>query len=355
VGTIFGIDPDSYGPESWSTQPIRRGRDTDLPKARVLGARAHEVNPAVRVVTAESFAQDVPLWVFRQADVILVAADNLEVLIWTGQVAAGLGKPLIQGAVHGESWLALVRSYDLADPAHPCPACGLGEQEFGALRNRAGCDPNTMRLQAMEPTRALPCLCGASANSLVAETLKRLLALDGGRLESEELAYCLLSHRLWRTKVERNPDCRLPHERWDVVDVPAPPHEVTLSALTGRLPERTNLQIKGETPWASFTFCPRCEAGRVAIRRFGRAGDVLGHCSCGEPLVASPVGSHSMIPAADLEHVRETPLSQLGVLPGGAVAIATEGGWTYFFIGQPELPEPPDAAGEVPAKEEHDA
>lgn len=336
VGTVIGVDPDNYGAESWVTQPIPRGVATGQAKARVQGEIAHATNPAVHVITARGLAQHVPLWVYRQADLLLIAADNLEVLLWAGTRAAALSKPLIQGAVHGPSWLAYVRSFALTDVNHACPACGLGQRQWAMLRSRVGCDPSQVRQQGIEPTRTVPCVCGAAANLLGGEALKHLFRIEEQKLAGEELAYCLLSHKTWRTRLDRNPDCRCPHTRWNLVDVAAPSADVTLGMLVAQ-GQATAPQIQGELPWLSFTVCPHCNRNSIPVRRFGRPGQTLNHCKCGQPLVASPIGTRSVLPSDDFQHCRDLPLSHLGLEPGAAVGISVDDQWTCFFVGTPEL------------------
>jgi hypothetical protein len=357
IGTLLGADPDAYGAESWQTQPSRRWADTGATKARLQGELAHAANPATTVVTFPAFAQDLPLWVPRSADVIVAAGDNLDVMVWAGVVAASLGKPLLQGAVFGEQWLALVRKYPLANADAACPACSLGTREWSLLTQRHGCDPHTARRQGGEPTRTLPPVCSTAASLLAGEVLKTMRpdaiggplpcrdhaaeGVSNKRFAAEEIAYCLASHRVWQTKYLRNPQCRCPHERWGEIDVPNSPDETTLEMLIEQLPSAglsdgtaSSLQVRGESPYVSFTFCSHC--GReVPVRRFARAGDVVGRCDCGQPLRAIPLGVRSVIPSSDLPKCLGLPLSDLGVQPGGAVGIAGNEQSTYFFVGQP--------------------
>jgi hypothetical protein len=270
----------------------------------------------------------------------LIAADNLEVLVWAGVRAAALSKPIIQGAVHGDSWLAHVRCFDLTNASHACPGCGLSRREWSTLRSRVGCDPNTLREQGIEPTRTLTCVCGTAAHLLVGEALKWLFPIEKQRLSGEEIAYCLLSHKVWRTPHAVNRECPCPHIRWDLVDIKASPDDVTLDMLMDQTGDLTP-HIQGELPWVSFTVCPNCESYMIPVRRFGRPGETLGRCTCGEPLVASPVGIRSVLPSEDLRRCRGLPLSQLGLEPGAAVGISQADQWTYYFVGDPKLPTTP--------------
>src|SRR5262249_31162061 len=82
VGCLLGVDPDCFGPESWRTQPASFGASES--KARSLGEQAQQINPDIQVLTGRGLAQDVPLKLLRRADVLVVAGDNLEVVVWAG-------------------------------------------------------------------------------------------------------------------------------------------------------------------------------------------------------------------------------------------------------------------------------
>jgi hypothetical protein len=171
--------------------------------------------------------------------------------------------------------------------------------------------------------------------------------------DAEELDYCLLTHRIWQTKYARNWQCRCPHERWRQIDVAGPPSETTLEMLlmdaTYDIKPRPlvapngptslvspTVQIRGETPFASFTICSHCGM-EVAVRRFAKVGDSVGQCGCGETLRAIPMATRSVIPSHEIRHCLGIPLSELGVPAGGAIGVATEDLSTYYFIGQPPL------------------
>jgi hypothetical protein len=250
-----------------------------------------------------------------------------------------MGIPLLQGAVHGETWTAFVRTYDFRDPDVSCPACAFGHADWLNQKSRHGCDPGTMRAQGIESTRTLPNVCRTAADLLSSEAVKTLLDIDG-RLANEELTYCLLSHRTMRTHLQRNPDCRCPHERWNVIDFDARRSETTLAMLAGKLERRQSLdglQVGGELPWISFSLCTKC-GRKIPIRRFGHAGMELGDCLCGETLRATPMGVRSVIPADDLAEVADVSLEELRLPEGAAIGVGDATGEdvpTWFFIGPP--------------------
>lgn len=356
VGELTGFDPDGYEPESFLTQPASPF-DAGRLKAVVQGERAHAANPGSRILTAHGFIQDAPLWLLRRADLLITAGDNLEMLVWLGNVAGALGIPLLQGAVHGESWSAFIRAYEMTGPDTACPACAFSQADWLTLDSRHGCDPGTMRAHGIESTRTLPNVCRTAGDLLATEALKVLLGSDG-RLADEELAYCLLSHRPMRSRFQRNHECRLPHVRWNLVDSRRGRSETTPAMLvkelgsTGSRPpsgaSRDNrrqrsrkvpsifrgLQLRGETPWISFTLCTGCNR-RVPVRQFGFAGMALDACQCGERLVASPVGVRSALPPEDLSEVADVPLSDLRLPPGAAIGLSAGEEQWWFFVGEP--------------------
>ena len=332
VGTLLGVDPDTYGRESPLTQPIS-WEPIGEPKALVQGARAHAANPAAAVRTAIGQAQDVPLSTLRQAHVLVATGDNLDLTLWAGRMAAALGKPLVNGAVHGETWTAIVRAYDLNAADAACPGCGLGQAEYAAMKSRQGCDPGTIRPQD-EPTRAPPVVCSLAAQLAVCEVLKRLTGLERGALSGEEYAHSLLSHRAWRTTLPRCDACRQPHERWTQVDVARDWANSTLGELAAEIGVNEYaplLQVRGETPWIGFALCASC-GKQQTVRRFARLGQDVGNCACGAGLTAGPLGMRSLIPTADLRAVWDAPLDALGVEDGAAIGMAPEEAWTWFFV-----------------------
>jgi hypothetical protein len=253
-------------------------------------------------------------------------------------MAASLGKPLVQGAVHGETWTAFVRGYDLRDPEVACPACAFGPAEWNRLGSRFGCDPMTARAQGTEPTQTLPTVCGTAAQLASSEVFKWLVGLEQQALCAEELAYCLRSHRSWRTALPRNPQCRCPHRRWNWVDVQENPAALSVSSLVRTLglvvsSDGSTPKVRGELPWISFVICAAC--GRQNwIHRFAQAGVPVGACACGQTLLAGPPGMQSVLPASDLRSCCDEPLDTLGLKAGGAVGLSQgEGDWTYFQIG----------------------
>ena len=254
VGRLIGVDAGRYREDSWRTQPVFPEHGGHA-KAWVQGLRARRHNPAGEVWAAIGRAQDVPLSVLRKVDVFVTAGDNLELPVWAGNMAAALGKEaLVQGAVHGPTWTAICRTYNLASADSPCPGCMLRSREWGLLSVRYGCDPaaatesNLVKDHDLGPTATLPAVCTTAAQMATAECLKRLLNIDAQEVQSEEISYCLLTHQLLRTTLPRNPSCRCAHERWKIHDLTQPPSQITLSKLAPRSTVRKTISRSEENP-----------------------------------------------------------------------------------------------------------
>lgn len=342
VGRLYGFDPDRYGEDSWITQPSlvsHRGRW----KAYVQGRRAAQANPWAEVATAPAFAQDVPLAVLRQADVIVIAGDNLEILVWAGEYAAGLGKVVVQGAVHGITQQAIVRGFDLSDPEAVCPTCLIADYEWSHTTSRIGCDPAALKLQGREPTQTLPYVCATAGQMTAAEVLKWLLGKGDTALAGAEVQFNLVGYRSLRTSLSRKANCRGPHSRWKVIGVEQSPEEVTLKDLMDvvcslreqsegtRGASTPHSLIKAEIPWITRGSCWSC--GKVhPVRRFSRLGKQVMRCSCRHPVWADVEGRRSMIPAEDLAETLEKPLANLGLRTGDSVAICDSENWNWFVL-----------------------
>jgi len=347
VGKIVWVDPDRNGPRSHETQAAAP-EDSGKLKALVQGKRAFaSALPHVEVISIAGFAQDLPLSLLRQADLFVVAGDNHALRVWAGCIAQCFGKRLVDCAVHGNLWCLFLRVYELDRTDTACPGCGLSEKEWQSLPVRHGCDPETQRVSSPtravgeQATRTLPQFSLTAADIAATECLKCLLGLDAEVLLSEELSYCLLTHKQLRSELHRTKTCRCPHEKWETVDFPKRPEETSLAGVASHLGvERAQIQVRGERPWISEALCDACQR-RVAVRRFiRRYGEMVAKCRCGKPLLALPRFGHSVLPATDLEASWEEPLSELGLEPSGeALGFSSGEGWTYcFFPGAPRLP-----------------
>ncbi|NOX56212.1 MAG: hypothetical protein GXP27_17570 [Planctomycetes bacterium] len=333
VGELYGVDPDRYEPASGRTQPSQFS-DAGRKKSEVCGERAAAVLPDGFVATAATSVQRVPYWLLRHVDLLIASGDNLAMLLWLGRTAMGLAKMLIEGAVDGDTWTAFCRVYDLRHPDNACPGCTLSEKDWPTITTRHGCDPRHDAPE-MPSTRTLPFVCATAAQIACAEVARHFWELPPVMSGSYEIALCLLSHRLHVTRLQRNPNCRCPHERWAVRDLPDSPAKATFASVLDRLGiSDRSVAFCGEQSWIRSAVCERC-GQRHPVRRFGEVGEQVGICSCGGPLIATPMGVRHLISSVDVEAQRHVPLGQLGFRSGAALGLLCENKATYVFVGPP--------------------
>lgn len=337
VGYLDLVDPDCYGSTSFATQPSlyeHRGRS----KALVQGEQAQRINPACRVRAAICQAQDLLLRDLHRADVLVVAGDNVELLVWAARRAVALRKPLVQGAVHGETASAFARGFNLRDATSACPMCGMSQRELNDQKSRMGCEIGTRRptndkATSGEATRTMPAICHAAGALAANEAIKWLTDRHELAMRGEEVVCSMFAYQTLRTKLPRNGECRLPHVAWQIEPFPADASVTTLGCLAGQLGMgqfQNTRQVRGEIPWISFTLCGSCQR-KASVRRFARAGSTVGRCQCGAALTTVPQGMRSVIPIADLESCWATPIATLGIQSGEAVAMLHGDAWVYFL------------------------
>ncbi len=267
---------------------------------------------------------------------LVVAGDNVELLVWAARRAVALRKPLVQGAVHGETASAFVRCFDLRDVASACPMCGMSQRELNDQTSRMGCEIGTRRPTSGEATRTMPAICHAAGTLAANEAIKWLTDQQALAMRGEEFVCSMFAYQSWRTELPRNENCRLPHAVWQIENFPADASVTTLGCLAGQLGMgrfQTTTQVRGEIPWISFTLCEFCQR-KALVRRFARAGSIVGRCQCGAALTTVPQGMRSVIPMADLESCWATPIATLGIESGEAVGMLRDETWVYFLPGE---------------------
>lgn len=317
------VDPDSFGPDSFRTQWCDAD-DVGSAKAILLAERLRPINPAIQITAAEGCVQELPWQLLHRVDALVSSGDNLQMLIWLGQMAAAFGKPLVQGAVHRETDSAIVRRWNLNDADSACPACAAGVADWNRLAARQGCDFRRLHPVGTKPTRTTPFVCITAGQMAVAEVIKLLSAAPPAAV-AQEVLYSLQTHRLYATVLERRTACRCQHRRWQVESLPERPEQLTLRDLVQRSPWANwdnwrELEFSSESPWCHVTACWQCHR-RPAVRRFAYAGDPVGECICGAPLTAQPFGLRRVIPLIDLMQRAGEPLPAMGFSSGQGILI----------------------------------
>jgi hypothetical protein len=183
--------------------------------------------------------------------------------------------------------------------------------------------------------------CRLSAQLGASELIKQACGQTQQLLQGEELVYCLQTHKIWRTRFERNPDCRLPHRSPEHVELTQHPENVCLRDLMTRFGlGRETSHVTAELPWISRAGCKSQECERTTpIGRFARLLAHVGRCRCGAALIAGTRGQHSAIPVTDLRRNYDRPLSELGLQPGATVTISNNDECVHFYVGNPSIEE----------------
>jgi len=141
VAMLWLVDPKCFKSESLLTHEIEP-RDVGKSKARTIARRCKAISPATRVFHFDGGVECLPLDAFADADLVVMATDNLAAEIEVGQRCLCLGKPLVQASVHGDTLTAQVRWFGNTDAQGPCPACGFGQTEWRMLdeQTRFSCE-----------------------------------------------------------------------------------------------------------------------------------------------------------------------------------------------------------------------
>ncbi len=334
VAELSLCDPGRYKAVSTLTQ-LDDPADVGRPKVEVLGRLAKRVSPGTRVRTFDGPFQTLGLDAFADADLCVIATDNIRAEIELGQIALNLGKPLIHAAVHGASLTAQVRVYGNATGDGPCPACGLTSQEWDALTREIeySCE-NPLGGHALNPTASTSHLCSIAGDLAVNQVVRHALRL-GKDVVDQEVEFNGYTLNIRVAPLRRRPDCPVDHTRWKPLTHERPLAEATLRELArtaglhdeGRL-ERASFRV-GETIWVQRAVCG--EGHGQTVERFVNDGDHAGLCAdCREPLLAEPFYTHTAVPSRQLLARLDRPLRELGPRRPDWVLVREDGDAVLF-------------------------
>ena len=324
VACLWIVDPARYKPESLLTQPI--GPDDVLQKkASNTGRACKRVSPRTRVFVHDGTAQSLPAIAFAEADLVLLASDNLSTEVEVGQACIHLHKPLVQASVHGDSLVAQVRFFGNAGGEGPCPACSYGPAEWRLLNEEAvfrcggevsGSTDADIPSKVV-PTMSVAFLCSLAADLALVQVGRHAIGL-GGAVADTLLEYCGYTHATTVSPILRNPDCACEHAAWAQVAPPRPLAECSLrdlavAAAAGADDEETAYGID-DAEYVETAACP-CGAS-APVRRFVRPGSAVGRCpSCGAPLRAHGFFTHRLARATSIPSLIDRPIGDLAPEP----------------------------------------
>jgi molybdopterin/thiamine biosynthesis adenylyltransferase len=315
VGALYICDRGFYKPESRLTQPIDPD-EVGRPKAETVARLARRLSPATTVYVYDGPFESLGTTALADADIVLLATDNIRAEMHCGQRCLHLGKPLVQASVHGGTLTAQVRFYANTSAAGPCPACGLTREERASLTGEVvySCD-GTVAHTAENPTTSTSHLCALAGDLAVNQILRYALRLGASVVDQEiEWNGFTLASRV--TPLKRKPDCPADHVVWTTRHGDRPVGDCTLrqvAHLAGMhqdgVLERATFRV-GESSYVQRGVCP---AGHgQAVERFVEPGETVGTCTiCGEPLRREPFFTHDRAPGRLLVTQLDRPIREL--------------------------------------------
>jgi molybdopterin/thiamine biosynthesis adenylyltransferase len=329
IQALWLVDSKVFKRESLLTHAIGAA-EVGQPKAPAIGRRCKELSPGTRVWAFDGPVQTLPLDALADADVVVLASDNLPCEVEVGQRCLHLSRPLVQGAVHGETLTAVVRFFGAA--SGPCPRCLFGEDELAALRNdsRFSCEPSGVAAapQPAVPTLSLNALCSLAADLVTLQLVKHALRL-GAPVHDSLLEFNAFSHRSVLTPIRRNPACACDHQPWRILSSTRPLAESSPALLFAQAgcddQPGCDLTVAGYY-LAEASLC-RC-AMPLPMLRFVPSGSTdAGLCPlCHERRVVPPFYAHTGVLPRLLGTALHQPLRALGVPAVSAVLVQDSSG-----------------------------
>jgi molybdopterin/thiamine biosynthesis adenylyltransferase len=293
------------------------------PKALHAARLCKQISPATRVRAYAGTIQSMAMDALADADLAVLATDNVAAEVEVGKRCLHLRKPLVHAAVHGETLTAQVRFYRNADAAGACPACFLNRTEIEHLS--AGltfkCDGSGAAPQAaataVAPTRSVSSLCGLAANLAMIEILKYVVGL-GPKRGDFVLEYAGYTNRTVVTPLGPRPStCFCDHDTvWTLQEPPRPLSECSLGDLAAAAGLAADLRrVAFSVDQMVYAQAGACGCGKPRrLERFAVPGvSQAGVCeTCRQPVYADAFFSHRPAAAACLGAAVRRPLRELG-------------------------------------------
>jgi adenylyltransferase/sulfurtransferase len=304
-----------------------------LMKASAVGARLAHIHTAAepRVLTADTWVEELGLGAFEGADVIAACVDSLEARSYLAQVALFLGLPIVDGGFSGAN-VGVTMYPVVADPTEgPCWRCGglptpgaFSCRQAAAFASAAGVVP------ALQNGAAA--LAGLCAEAVV-------MMLHGRVTEARRISLDIRSGESLVFNPGPAPDCAPGHRR-----LAKPP---TVSEIGIEATVRHLLEGHGGGPesmlflpdaFVESATCPEC-LGSCAVEAPTHRWRHDPRCTrCGGPWSRRSGVSEGqdLIVEIDIGHPRvDEPLANFGIRPADIVEISGVAPATVRIAGEP--------------------
>lgn len=260
VGRVSLVDRDTYEASNLNGQAISE-RDLGKRKARVQAARLRAIRSELTVSPICEPVERLALGRLR-ADVILACLDSRRARQTVNQAALVLGIAWIDAGVKGDDLLARVDVYR-PGPTNSCLECAWDARDYRNLEQEYSCVGGS----TAAPSTGAASWLGALAASLQAIECAKLL--EGSVEPGLEVVMDAAYHKLYVTRFERNPDCRVgSHEARRIRTLDEGPDELTLKEALGlgryRL-ESSSLRVEGKSLVRALV-CEGCSRRREHLQ-----------------------------------------------------------------------------------------
>ncbi len=314
--------------------------DIECKKATHYGRHGKLISPTTRVLVHDGPVQELALSDFADSDLVMLATDNLAAELDVAQRCMWLSKPLIIGAVHGETLYARVQFWANRSGSGACPVCGFGEEEMRHLNGHtiwkcSGPEARTPGSEAIMPTMSVSFLCSMAADLMMMQMLRWVLGL-GQSLEDSILEYCGYTHKMTTAPLRRRPDCPVEHIVYSRQTSSVPLGHRSLWELaiaagfgSGEAPPDLSFVVDELVFVESAACCGQVQP----TRRFAAPGQQVARC----PICRSPIRAeaqsfycHRPVSTAILDSLVERPLAELGAEACRYVVVRSGGTGVFF-------------------------
>lgn len=327
---LWIADPKSYKEESCLTHEIEP-RDVGRSKAFVTARRCKAISPGTCVFVFDGLVQDLPMDAFADADLVVMAPDNLPAEREVGQRCLHLGKNLVHASLHGETLTAQIRFFGITGEQGVCPACLFSSEEWSmSQQTQFSCegflDGKTDLHLGELPTVSVGSICSLAADLALNQILRFVLKL-GEPVENSLAEYCGFTNRIVTSRLVQNPDCHCEHSRYSIASSLKPLAASTLCDLANAA------GIPAYSAALAFTVdgydwieagtckCPEPSPVHRFVARATRKN--LGCAKCRAPIKTTPFFTQRSVAAHSLGPALNQPLDMLGVASTHCVLVST--------------------------------